>query len=105
MHLHTGNEWPNMVTWTKYAGNPVISGNHGWDTPLAIDPEFRNFNGTYYLFYTGQGSNGFATSPNPEGPWSQNNNKWIRGLAVTGSIPKYPAELLRWTLLKVFKHN
>jgi hypothetical protein len=81
---------PLFASWTKYASNPVLSGNHGWDNPVAIDPEFRKFGDTYYIFYTGGGgSNGFATSSNPEGPYTQNtnNNNWVKGPGVTGKIP------------------
>jgi hypothetical protein len=81
---------PLFAPWTKYASNPVLSGNHGWDNPIAIDPEFRKFGDTYYIFYTGGGgSNGFATSSTPEGPYTQNinNNNWVKGPGVTGKIP------------------
>ena len=82
------SDWPNLVTWTKYVGNPVMTGNHGWDNPTAIDPEFRKFDDTYYLFYTGgAGSNGFATASSPEGPWMQNSNNWKRGIPIAGTIP------------------
>ena len=96
MQAHQPQDIPWFVPFTKYAGNPLISGNHGWDSPIAIDPEFRKFNSTYYLFYTGQGSNGFATSTGPEGPWFQNsyNNNWIKGIPVTGKIPTVSGGIL-----------
>ena len=82
----TTSSLSDTLAWTKYAGNPVISGNHGWDNPIAIDPEFRSFDGTYYLFYTGfGGKNGFATSTTPEGPYSQSSNTWVKG--IYGGIP------------------
>lgn len=67
---------PDNVTWTKSPNNPVVTKTHGWDSGGCQDPILRYFNGTYYLFYTGQGldgydRNGFATSSSPEGPWTQ----------------------------------
>ena len=69
---------PNTVTWTKAGNNPVLSGGNGWEVNnVAIDPAFRYFDGTYYLFYTGGSNNGFATSSSPGGPWIQN-DRWAK---------------------------
>jgi hypothetical protein len=64
---------PDATTWTKSANNPVITNTHGWDNGFCQDPTLRCFDGTYYLFYTGDPpwTNGFATSSSPEGPWIQ----------------------------------
>ena len=71
---------PDKVTFTKSLNNPVIVGNHDWDDGDVEDPVLRYFNGTYYLFYTGaETANGFATSENPEGPWTQLSSLWIKG--------------------------
>ena len=64
---------PDNTTWTKSANNPVITNTHGWDNGFCQDPTLRYFDGTYYVFYTGDPpwTNGFAYSDSPEGPWTQ----------------------------------
>jgi len=67
---------PDAATWSDSSSNPVVTKTHGWDQQGCQDPILRYFNGTYYLFYTGTGTdgywrNGFATSSSPEGPWTQ----------------------------------
>jgi hypothetical protein len=64
---------PDAETWTRSPNNPVITNTHGWDNGFCQDPTLRCFDGTYYLFYTGDQPwrNGFATSSSPEGPWKQ----------------------------------
>jgi hypothetical protein len=64
---------PDNAVWTDCSG-PVVTGIHGWDNGGCQDPMLREFDGTYYLFYTGTGdpwTNGFCTSDSPEGPWVQ----------------------------------
>jgi hypothetical protein len=59
---------PDAVTWTKSADS-VIKNGSGWDSTYCIDPMIREFDGTYYVFYTGNVANGYAHSTSPEGPW------------------------------------
>jgi hypothetical protein len=76
---------PDAVTWTKPASASVTP-THGWDTGGCTDPVLREFDGTYYLFYTSNGAytNGFCTSASPEGPWTQYGGEaggagWLKG--------------------------
>ena len=57
---------PDGVTWTKYAGNPVLWPlGYGWDGYGMTNPAVV-FDGTYHMWYTGYGSVvqiGHASSP------------------------------------------
>lgn len=72
-------ERPDMAIWRKSDPDgdgipePVIRhGPYGsWDSDYCIDPVIRQFNGTYYVFYTGNSANGYAYSDSPEGPWTK----------------------------------
>lgn len=66
------------MSWTKYAGNPVLTGGTGgaWDSLRAMEPTVINVGGTYHMWYTGEkvfpySSIGHATASNPEGPWTK----------------------------------
>jgi uncharacterized repeat protein (TIGR01451 family) len=78
-----GNPVPpnsGSITWSKSDTNgdgipdSVLKRGPGgsWDSTEAIDPMVRQFSdGVYYLFYTGNQNNGYATAPAPEGPWTK----------------------------------
>jgi len=59
---------PDGITWTKYAGNPVLVGlSGGWDHN-AWSPTVLNDGGTYRMWYSGSFTGpdlkiGYATSP------------------------------------------
>jgi predicted GH43/DUF377 family glycosyl hydrolase len=58
---------PDGVTWTKYAGNPVLSpGPSGaWDADSICEPVVVHVGPTYYMYYShcvGSGGIGLATS-------------------------------------------
>jgi hypothetical protein len=71
---------PDGITWTKYAGNPVLSGTVGsWDES-AIQPGWvAREGGQYKMWYYGSGlannisKLGYATSPNGIN-WTKNPN-------------------------------
>jgi len=58
---------PNGITWTKYAGNPILPlGPSSWDAVHAGHGYVRYFNSTYHMWYFGGGSKyniGYANSP------------------------------------------
>jgi uncharacterized repeat protein (TIGR01451 family) len=70
---------PDAATWAKSDvdgdgdPDPVIEHGPGgsWDSTYCIDPMIREFDGTYYVFYTGNTTNGYAHSDSPEGPWTK----------------------------------
>jgi uncharacterized repeat protein (TIGR01451 family) len=70
---------PDAATWAKSDTDgdgdpdPVIEHGPGgsWDSTYCIDPMIREFDGTYYVFYTGNTTNGYAHSDSPEGPWTK----------------------------------
>lgn len=83
-------------TWTKYAGNPVLSPQYAWENNAAIDPVIRKYDGVYYLFYTGNGvptsttsQNNYATASNILGPYitqPMKFNKTVTPTAVAGIL-------------------
>jgi len=63
---------PDSTTWSKSPDAVIKLGASGsWDSGYCIDPMIRQFNGTYYVFYTGNVANGYAYSTSPEGPWTK----------------------------------
>jgi hypothetical protein len=55
---------PDGINWTKYAGNPVLAGTPGdWDEGFIAWPSVILEGGVYKMWYTGNGSIGYATSP------------------------------------------
>jgi hypothetical protein len=66
---------PDSTTWSKSSDAVLKLGASGsWDSGYVIDPMIRQFNGTYYVFYTGNVANGYAYSASPEGPWTKYNS-------------------------------
>lgn len=41
------------ISWTQYAGNPVVTYGTGWDSLFANDPSVVKVGSNYYMFYTG----------------------------------------------------
>ena len=61
---------PDAAAWTKSSDAAIKHGPSGsWDDSYCIDPMIREFDGIYYVFYTGNSANGYAYSTSPEGPW------------------------------------
>jgi hypothetical protein len=56
---------PDGINWTKYSGNPVLSGTSGWEFQIVATSIIKK-DGTYYLYYYGKNSPeykiGLATS-------------------------------------------
>jgi len=66
----------DRVTFTKYAGNPILTPGSGgaWDGAAVFSPcVLKARNGTYLMWYTGYspGRIGVARSNSPEGPWTK----------------------------------
>lgn len=66
----------DLINWTKYAGNPILSPGSGgaWDSTQIFRPHVFKWGNTYYLFYNGKNTLeqiGFATAPNLLGPWTK----------------------------------
>ncbi|RPI54593.1 MAG: DUF2341 domain-containing protein, partial [Chloroflexi bacterium] len=89
---------PDGAVWSKSDPDgdgdpdPVIrNGPAGsWDSAYCIDPVLREFDGVYYVFYTGNVANGFAHSTSPEGPWVKYGEEggaqeWVAGGTPTVS--------------------
>jgi len=63
---------PDLVTWTRYDGNPIIEpAGDGWRRDAIWHPHVQKVDGTYYLFFNASGVVdghaeefiGYATSP------------------------------------------
>lgn len=85
---------PASTTWNKSDTNSdgipdsVLQRGTGgsWDSGEVIDPMVRRFSdGVYYLFYTGNQNDGYATASAPDGPWTKLGSVNAQWSTVAGS--------------------
>jgi hypothetical protein len=101
-NFHIGYAWSNAATefpaiWHQTQNYILPYGAAGsWDSSDMEDPVIREFNGTFYLFYSAKGTvyaNGFATASNITGPFTEYAGSWtnIGAESVTGGVLDLPA--------------
>jgi predicted GH43/DUF377 family glycosyl hydrolase len=80
---------PDGISWTKYAGNPVLGPEHAgsWDDVMVWFPHVRKGAGIYHMWYAGyDGSRtrvGYASSPDGIS-WQVNGYNPILDLGSSG---------------------
>jgi uncharacterized repeat protein (TIGR01451 family) len=85
---------PDGLTWTKYAGNPVLTPTPGgFDDVMVYAPQVVHYGGTYHMWYSGgdgpdnnQYVIGYASSCDTDGVnWTKDPNNPVLGLGAPGS--------------------
>jgi hypothetical protein len=97
---------PNGTTWTKHAGNPVLTGTPGgWDENMTMWPSVLKNGSTYEMWYTGGSSIGRATSSDGI-HWTKYSGNPVLSVGWGGGMPVQPSVLLEnGTYKKRFRHT
>jgi predicted GH43/DUF377 family glycosyl hydrolase len=82
------------ITWTKFAGNPVLTpAGSGWESALVSPNSVSRVGSKFYFFYTGYGStsgnaqSGLVTFTDPTGPYARAaNNPILRSDGKTTAL-------------------
>lgn len=72
----------DAITWTKFAGNPILRQGPGDDREDLYAPIVIKDDGVWKMWYTGHDDLGryglmHATAPAPHGPWTKRHNTFI----------------------------
>ncbi|MHA2281212.1 MAG: hypothetical protein ACXAC5_10200 [Promethearchaeota archaeon] len=80
---------PDGLTWTKYAGNPVLNLGSGWESQNVHYPNVIYYGGEYKMWYSGtSGTNyriGYASSPDGI-TWTKYGSNPVLDLGPGGSF-------------------
>lgn len=85
------------INWVKYPNNPILIQGRGMDNEDLYAPVVIKDEDVWKMWYTGQnGSNAdgafrimYATSPNPEGPWTKYSDNYV----FDPGYDLYPSEI------------